>query len=219
MTEYNKSKKNYKLKPELYNDLHPETSLKKTGFKDGKTALRTIKLVSQRSLKYQFDVINTMYNRAKYHPNRTKDMEEAMKIFFTWLKDYKKKKNKQDKKYPWIKLEIIEKFENLANEYNVGLVSRGIKKSSKTDNGFLQMLKKVKGKSHKLQYIPVKASNPSGMDYWSYRLSFIKSRLNQMKNSSTSLYYTQGKYKGLPTPQHLILILHAYSPDKKIYNL
>jgi hypothetical protein len=211
--------KKSKSKPELYNDLHPETSLKKTGFKDIKTALRTIKLVSKRSLKYQFDVINTMYNRAKYHPNRTKDMDDAMNIFFTWLKDYKKKKDKEDKKYPWIKLEIIKKFENLADEYNVGLVSRGIKKSSKTDNGFLQMLKKVKGKSHKLQYIPVKVSYPSGMDYWSYRIGFIKSRLGQMKNSSTPLYYTQGKYKGLPTPQHLILILHAYSPDKKIYNL
>ena len=26
-----------------------------------------------------------MYNRAKYHPNRTKDMEDAMKIFKIWL--------------------------------------------------------------------------------------------------------------------------------------
>ena len=159
-----------------------------------------------------------MYNRAKYHPNRTNDMEDAMKIFFTWLKDYKKKKENEDKKYPWINLDVIKKFENLANEYNIGLVCRGIKKSSKTDNGFLQMFKKVNGKSYKLQYIPVKTSNPSGMDYWSYRIGFIKSRLGQMKKSSTPLYYTQGKYKGLPTKQHLILILHAYSPDKKIYN-
>jgi hypothetical protein len=191
--------------------------LKKTGFKDKKTALRTIKLVSARSLKYQFDVINTMYNRAKYHPNRTNDMEEAMEIFFVWLKDYNKKKDNEDKKYPWIELKIIKKFENLAIEYNIELVSGKIKKSSKTDNGFLQMFKKVNGKSYKLQYIPVKATNPSGMDYWSYRIDEIKSRLKQMKNSSTPLYYTQGKYKGLPTPQHLILILYAYSPDKKIY--
>lgn len=211
------SKKNYKTKPELYNDLHPETSLKKTGFKDKKIALRTIKLISSRSLRYQFDVVNTMYNRAKYHPNRTKDMEEAMKIFFTWLKDYKKKKENEDKKYHWIKLEVIKKFENLANEYNIGLVCRGIKKSSKIDSGFLQMFKKVNGKSYKLQYIPVKATNPSGMDYWSYRIIFIKSILVQMKNLSIPLYYNKGKYKGLPTKQHLILILHAYSPDKKFY--
>lgn len=215
------SKKNINsiTKPDLYNDLHPETSLKKTGFKDAKTAFKTIKLVTSRSLKYQYDVINTMYNRAKYHPNRTKDMEEAMKIFYTWLKDYKKKKEKENTKYPWIKLEIIRKFENLANEYNIGLVARGIKKSSKTDNGFLWMLKNVKDKAYKLQYIPVKASNPSGMDYWSYRISFIKARLGQMKNTNEYLYYTKGKYKGLPTKQHLLLILHAYSPDKKIYQI
>jgi hypothetical protein len=94
-----------------------------------------------------------MYNRAKYHPNKTKDMDEAMKIFFIWLKDYKKKKDKENIKYPWIKLEIIKKFENLANEYNIGLVSRGINPSSKTDNGFLWMFNSVKGKSYKLQYI------------------------------------------------------------------
>lgn len=206
-------------KPELYNDLHPDISLKQTGFKDAETALKTIKLVSSRSLKYQFDVINTMKARARFHPYRNKNMDAAIKIFSIWLKDYKMKKNKEDKKYPWIKLEIIKKFESLANKYNVGLVIRGIKKSSKTDNGFLQMYKFIKGKGYKLQYIPVKASNPSGMDYWSYRISFIKSRLANMKNNNTRLYYTQGKYKGLPTKQHLILILHAYSPDKKIYNL
>lgn len=34
----------------LYNDLHPEKSLKNTGFKNAKIALATIKLVSNRSL-------------------------------------------------------------------------------------------------------------------------------------------------------------------------
>lgn len=206
-------------KAELYNDLHPESSLKNTGFKNKKIALNTLKLVSMRSLKYQFDVINTMYNRAKYHPNRTKDMEEAMKIFSIWLRKYKKKKEKEDLKYPFIKLDIIKKFEKLANEYNIGLVCRGVKKSSKTDNGFLEMYNFVKEKKYKLQYKPIKESNTSGMDYWSYRIEFIKYKLKQMKKLKTHLYYEKGKYKGLPTKQHLLLILHAYSPDKKIYDL
>lgn len=205
-------------KPELYNDLHPKKSLKNTGFKNKKIALETIKLVSSRSLRYQFDVINTMYNRAKYHPNRTKDMEQAMEIFSRWLKTYKKNKKKEEKLYPWLPLEIIKKYEKLADIYKVGEVSRGIKSSTKTDKGFYQMYKKVKGKSHKLQYIPVKYNKPDGQDYWSYRIGFIKSRLGQMKKSNTSLYYLEGKYKGLPTKQHLILILHGFSPDKKIYH-
>ena len=33
-----------------------------------------------------------------------------------------------------------------------------------------------------------------------------------MKASKTPLFYTEGKYKGLPTKQHIILIMYAYSP-------
>jgi hypothetical protein len=55
-----------KFNPQI--NLHPDKSLKKTGFKDIATANSTINLISKRSLRYQFDVINTMYNRAKYHP-------------------------------------------------------------------------------------------------------------------------------------------------------
>lgn len=204
-------------KSQLYNDFHPEKSLKKTGFKDSITALNTIKLVSKRSLKYQFDVINTMYNRAKYHPNKTYQMEEAMVIFLNWIKNYSKLKTNEDKLYPWIPLNKILKYEEIAEIYKVSEVARGIKKGTKTDKGFLQMYKEVDGKKSKLQYIPVKINKPEGQDYWSYRIGFINSRLGQIKKAKTPLYYTEGKYNGLPTKQHIILILHGYSPDKKIY--
>lgn len=42
-------------------------------------------MVSERSLLYQWQVINTMYNRAKHHPHKTKDIEKAIAIFGTWL--------------------------------------------------------------------------------------------------------------------------------------
>ena len=41
-------------KAQLYNDLHPDKSLKNTGFKDSATANHTINLISKRSLRYQF---------------------------------------------------------------------------------------------------------------------------------------------------------------------
>ena len=75
----------------LYEDKHPKTSLKGTGFKNAKKARDTIKLVSQYDSIYQFQVINTMYNRAKFHPHQTNDMREAMKIFKKWLDNYKRK--------------------------------------------------------------------------------------------------------------------------------
>ena len=77
---------------ELYSDRNPETTLHGTGFKDAAKAKHTIELVKNRPLIYQFQVINTMYYRAKHHPHRTKEMEQAMKILKSWLDKYKSKK-------------------------------------------------------------------------------------------------------------------------------
>ena len=38
------------------------------------------------------NVIATMLGRAKNHPNKTRDMEDAIKIFGDWMKKYKSKK-------------------------------------------------------------------------------------------------------------------------------
>ena len=70
----------------LYEDKHPQTSPKGTGFKDQQTALDTLQIIKHRDLTYQKQVVNTMYNRAKHHPHQTADMKEAMKVFSEWLK-------------------------------------------------------------------------------------------------------------------------------------
>ncbi|KIW07990.1 uncharacterized protein PV09_01889 [Verruconis gallopava] len=69
----------------LYTDDNPETTLHGTGFKDSDTARHTIKIVSKRSLAYQFQTINPMYHRAKGHPNKTPGIKAAMSIFGEWL--------------------------------------------------------------------------------------------------------------------------------------
>lgn len=74
----------------LYSDDHPETSTKGTGFKDKQKALDTLKIIKNRDINYQKLIVITMYNRAKYHPHQTKEMREAMKVYFNWLKKYKK---------------------------------------------------------------------------------------------------------------------------------
>ena len=65
----------------MYSDRHPNRTMKGTGFKDEKTAHKTIQLIRFRSPAYQFSVINKMKNRAKYHPHQTSDMRLAMKVF------------------------------------------------------------------------------------------------------------------------------------------
>lgn len=86
-----KSQKNVKSPKDpkdshLYTDDNPSTTLHGTGFKDADAAEKTIALVSQRSLTYQFQTINTMYNRAKHHPHHTVDIDKAIAVFQTWLK-------------------------------------------------------------------------------------------------------------------------------------
>ena len=74
-----------KVNKSLYEDNHPTTSTKGTGFKNKQKALDTLKIIKDRDIVYQKQVVNTMYNRAKYHPYQTKDMLEAMKVYKEWL--------------------------------------------------------------------------------------------------------------------------------------
>jgi hypothetical protein len=185
---------------DLYSDNHPETTLKNTGYKDKEKALNTLKLIRKRSLKYQFDLVNTMYNRAKYHKNITENMKEAMKVFKDWLKNYKKEKKLEDNLYKWLPLDLILKYEKLIVIYKI-----------KIKNNFLDKLKEVDGKYYKLQYILIKNDKPDYYDYWSYRINFIKKQLHKINKNKINLFYENSKYKGLPTKEHLKLIIYGYS--------
>lgn len=189
---------------DLYTDNKPTTTIKGTGFKDKAAAEKTLKLMKNRSITYQKALVNTLYNRAKYHPNKTDDMTEAMGIFKKWLT----KNSKSKIKYPYLSLSTIKKYEKLADKLDVSRVSRGIDKSTKSDYGFLVKYKKVKDAS-KLAFYPVKVSSPEGNDYDSQREKFLNARVKQAK----VLYDEEGN----PTKAHLLLIMNAFSPDKKLY--
>ena len=88
------SNKTYKerLKPlnlSLYSDYKPETTLKGLGFKNKEKAIHTINAIKNRDKKYQVNVVSTMLGRAKKHPNKTADMDEAILVFEKWMIDYK----------------------------------------------------------------------------------------------------------------------------------
>ena len=85
-----------KINKSLYEDNHQKTSTKGTGFKDKQKALDTINIIKDKNISYQKQIINTMYNRAKYHPYQTEDMRDAMKIYEKWLK---KKRNHQKRNH------------------------------------------------------------------------------------------------------------------------
>jgi hypothetical protein len=74
------------LKLSLYADYHPDTSNKNFGYKNKEIALKTIKLLENKNIVYQKQVLNTLINRAKYHPYKTPDMDIAIGIFEKYLK-------------------------------------------------------------------------------------------------------------------------------------
>lgn len=88
-----KSKKNYdgidkKLKKTLYSNGLKKSRVK-SGYGSDEKAKQTLKNIKKFDKKYQFQVVNTMYNRAKYHANQTKGMRDAMKVYNKWLKKNK----------------------------------------------------------------------------------------------------------------------------------
>ena len=85
--------KNKKIKPlnlSLFSDYNPKTTTHGLGFKDKEKAIHTIKTIKNRDLKYQVNVIATMLGRAKKHPHKNKNINEAIKVFSIWMKNYKK---------------------------------------------------------------------------------------------------------------------------------
>ncbi len=88
-----------KIKPinlSLYSDYNPKTTTYGLGFKNKEKALFTINAIKNRSAKYQVNVVSTMLGRAKNHPNKTKDMGGAIKVFNDWMKKYKRNKNENE---------------------------------------------------------------------------------------------------------------------------
>ena len=85
-----------KIKPinlSLYSDYNPKTTTNGLGFKNKEKDLFAIGKIKNRSTKYQVNVVSTMLGRAKNHPNKTKDMDGAIKVFDDWMKKYKRNKN------------------------------------------------------------------------------------------------------------------------------
>lgn len=76
------------------NNKNPKRSLKGTGFANADIAKKSLLLIDYSNSVYKEQVLNTLYNRAKYHPHQKKEHRDAMKIFKKELEKNKKIKNK-----------------------------------------------------------------------------------------------------------------------------
>ena len=73
----------------LYSDGTKKPRIK-SGYGTEQKAKDTLKRIKNYNSQYQYQVVNTLYNRAKYHANQTSDMRKAMKVFKEWIKKKKK---------------------------------------------------------------------------------------------------------------------------------
>lgn len=96
---------------DLYADYHPQTSVKGFGFSNAEKARVTLKMLEdgrkkknreiyqkiQENPQYEVQVVLTMYYRAKHHPRRTLQMEEAMTVYEKFLRKKEVKLGKKDR--------------------------------------------------------------------------------------------------------------------------
>ena len=196
---------------ELYTNAHPKSTMKGIGYKNKKIALKTLKIIKGKSMKKQFLIINILYQRAKYHKNKTKNMIEAMNIFEKWLNNYKKMKGGV-KKLPYLPLSLVNAYEKLADYYNVSRKARGLEKPSTSNEGFLVVYRKVKGNEKLMENIPCRKDKKNGVKWNRKREIEILGKLGQAKSMKLDFFHKSGPLKGLPTVIHINMIMWAYSP-------
>ena len=226
-TNTNENNKNNKTKKQVHGQLfsnnHPETTVHGYGFDTPKHAQSTLDDLENRDITYQFQVVNTMCERAKEVVKRTKDTDKqksingSIKIFEAWLKDYKSNKRGTHENHVYLKVGMINKVEWLAEFYNVSRKARGLEKPSTSDDGFLTVYRRIKNNAQ-LRTMPVKASNPDGETWDKHRNNYIFRRLSMIHNAGPNygLYHTKGPLQGLPTILHVNMLMWAYTPDNSL---
>lgn len=78
--------KTRKVGYQLYNNSPKGKSKVKAQYGTAERAKQTLKRLKGKPKAYQRQVATTMYYRAKHHKYRTKNMEEAMKVYNQYLK-------------------------------------------------------------------------------------------------------------------------------------
>lgn len=68
------------------------------GYSNAQKAFNTIKYLKNKSQKIKMAIANTLLQRATYHPNQTKGMRDAIKIFKRYIDINKNKTKLKSKK-------------------------------------------------------------------------------------------------------------------------
>ncbi|KAJ8873632.1 hypothetical protein PR048_024454 [Dryococelus australis] len=196
---------------QLFGSETTELTFQGAGFKDKDKALETIKLLDGRDISFQFQIINSMYHRAKVILKRTKDAEkvqnltEAVETFETWLNDYRAHSRAKEN-FTYLPLEVVEGYDKLAERY-------GIKGPENGTPSFLQVYKAAEGDLKKLRVLKVDKDDESSVTWDVNRNRNLKSVSERIRLDHLPLYETDQEYRGLPSKEHVEMIMWGYSPE------
>lgn len=188
---------------QLFGTETTENTFQGAGFKDKEKALETLRLLDGRDPPYQFQIVNSMYNRAKVIYKRTTDkdkrqnLNEAIDVFEKWIDDYKAHSRSKEN-FSYLPVELMEEYEPLAKHYSIA------------DTSFLQIYKEVEGDLKKLRMKKV----PDSEVTWDVeRNRNLKTINGKIKEKYLPLFETDEPLRGLPTKEHVELIMWGFSND------
>lgn len=198
-----KETKNQPRRSHLYTDETPETAIQGAGFKDAETAKKTISLVSKRSLTYQWQTINTMYSRAKHHPNKTKDIEAAQAVFQGWLRETYPRQKREQRAFKPLSKKTVEAFLPL------------LERADGIDTAFAQMYVNLEARK-RLANTLVDEKEPGEPDWDRTRTDALARLVPEEKDGDHDGQVADDNKlwgeDGRPTEDHLRLIAWAWSP-------
>jgi hypothetical protein len=211
----NKTKK----RGQLFSNNNPATTVHGYGFDTPAHVTQTLTDLNNRDIIYQFQVVNTLNERAKAVLKRTpdpvkkKNISSSIVLLSKWLSSYRKQDRGTKENYPYLPVQVVNKLELLAEYYNISRKARGLEKPTLSDEGFLPVYRRVKNNIAKLRTLPVKSTVPSGDTWDKHRNNYIKRRLLMLKSAGYGLYHMSGPLVGLPTILHVNMLMWAYTPD------
>jgi hypothetical protein len=198
---------------QLFGSETTETTFQGAGFKDKEKALETLQLLEGRDITFQFQVINSMFHRAKVIHKRTKDPEklrnlsEAIETFENWLNDYRSHSRAKEN-LTYLPLDVVEAFQPLADRYGVKTELPSVEVS------FLKAYRNADGDLKKLRVLKVNPDDEKSITWDVHRNIHLKPLADRVKgDDAPPLYRTEEKVRGLPTREHVQLVMWGYSPE------
>jgi hypothetical protein len=198
---------------QLFGSETTETTFQGAGFKDKEKALETMQLLEGRDIAFQFQIINSMFHRAKVIHKRTKDPEklrnlaEAIETFEAWLNDYRSHSRAKEN-LTYLPLDVVEAFQPLADRYGVKTEVPDVEAS------FHKVYREAGGDLKKLRVLKVNPDDEMSVTWDVHRNKHLKPLVDRIKSDDAPpLYRTEDKVKGLPTKEHVELVMWGYSPE------